>query len=57
MTETPTRSCPICGKPPVAPHTPFCSARCRLADLGRWLGGSYRIETGERPDEPPPDKE
>jgi endogenous inhibitor of DNA gyrase (YacG/DUF329 family) len=22
---------------------PFCSARCRLADLGSWLSGSYRI--------------
>lgn len=24
---------------------PFCSDRCRLADLGSWLSGSYRIET------------
>jgi endogenous inhibitor of DNA gyrase (YacG/DUF329 family) len=32
----------------VAPRTgnpawPFCSERCRLADLGRWLGEAYRI--------------
>ena len=26
---------------------PFCSDRCRLADLGRWLGEAYRIP-GER---------
>ena len=26
---------------------PFCSDRCRLADLGRWLGETYRIP-GER---------
>jgi endogenous inhibitor of DNA gyrase (YacG/DUF329 family) len=26
---------------------PFCSDRCRLADLGRWMGESYRIP-GER---------
>ena len=28
-----------------APDTdgPFCSERCRLADLGKWLDGSYRI--------------
>jgi endogenous inhibitor of DNA gyrase (YacG/DUF329 family) len=39
--------CPICGKP-VAPRSenrsaPFCSDRCRLIDLGRWLGEDYRI--------------
>lgn len=22
---------------------PFCSRACKLADLGRWLEGSYRI--------------
>jgi hypothetical protein len=26
---------------------PFCSARCRLLDMGRWLDGAYRIP-GER---------
>jgi endogenous inhibitor of DNA gyrase (YacG/DUF329 family) len=34
------------------PQFPFCSQRCRLIDLGRWLGGDYRItpETeGEAP--------
>jgi endogenous inhibitor of DNA gyrase (YacG/DUF329 family) len=25
------------------PQYPFCSDRCRVVDLGRWLGGSYRI--------------
>ena len=25
------------------PHWPFCSRRCQLIDLGRWLGGEYRI--------------
>lgn len=28
---------------------PFCSARCKLVDLGNWLNESYRIPTGERP--------
>jgi endogenous inhibitor of DNA gyrase (YacG/DUF329 family) len=28
--------------PPDA-YRPFCSARCRSADLGKWLEGSYRI--------------
>jgi endogenous inhibitor of DNA gyrase (YacG/DUF329 family) len=27
------------------PEFPFCSARCRLIDLGRWLGEDYRIAT------------
>ena len=22
---------------------PFCSSRCRLLDLDRWLNGSYRV--------------
>ncbi len=22
---------------------PFCSPTCKLADLGRWLEGSYRV--------------
>jgi endogenous inhibitor of DNA gyrase (YacG/DUF329 family) len=39
--------CAICGGP-VAPRPgnrdwPFCSARCRLIDLGNWLGEAYRI--------------
>jgi endogenous inhibitor of DNA gyrase (YacG/DUF329 family) len=24
------------------PQFPFCSDRCRLIDLGRWLGEDYR---------------
>ncbi len=38
-------ACPICGKT-VEDGTataPFCSARCRLVDLNRWLGEDYRI--------------
>jgi len=39
--------CPICRKAaacrPQNPTFPFCSQRCREIDLGRWLGGSYRI--------------
>jgi len=45
------RTCPVCRKP-VAPRAanrafPFCSERCRLLDLGKWLGGDYRVP-GER---------
>ncbi len=42
--------CPICGKPAAEAARPFCSTRCRQIDLGRWLGGTYRIETDETPD-------
>lgn len=38
-----TTNCPICGKPPVAAYRPFCSARCKQVDLGRWLSGDYVI--------------
>jgi len=50
---TATRRCPICGRPAaVARHQPFCSPRCADIDLGRWLKGNYRIETGEAPEAP-----
>jgi endogenous inhibitor of DNA gyrase (YacG/DUF329 family) len=47
------RRCPICGKPVTARHQPFCSARCRDIDLGRWLKESYRVATEEPPEEEP----
>ncbi len=41
------KPCPICQGPvvaePRASHFPFCSQRCQLADLGRWLDGKYAI--------------
>ncbi len=44
-------ACPICGQR-VAPREqnpgfPFCSERCRLIDLGRWLGEEYRVPVEE----------
>ena len=53
----PTRPCPICGKPAEARHRPFCSARCALIDLGRWLGGDYRVPTKETPEEASPEED
>ena len=46
-TVRPQGSCPICGGPVPQGnrHFPFCSKRCKLIDLGRWLGGRYRIES------------
>jgi uncharacterized protein len=43
--------CPICAAPAVPEHAPFCSPRCRTIDLGRWLGGDYRIPSEDEPDE------
>ena len=42
-----TVECPVC-KAAVPPRDdndafPFCSSRCRLVDLGKWLGEGYRI--------------
>lgn len=41
--------CPICRREVLTraenPCFPFCSERCRTIDLGRWLGGEYRIVT------------
>jgi hypothetical protein len=43
--------CPICQKPMKVektadwPSFPFCSKRCKLIDLGRWLGERYHVPT------------
>ena len=56
MANTPV--CVWCRKHPVDPkYRPFCSQRCKLADLGRWLNEDYRIpetepETPSDPDPP-----
>jgi endogenous inhibitor of DNA gyrase (YacG/DUF329 family) len=46
--------CPICGRPRAQRYRPFCSARCRDVDLGRWFGEAYRVpavESGDAADE------
>ncbi len=41
--------CPSCNAyladdlSPTAPFRPFCSERCKLIDLGKWLGGAHAI--------------
>ena len=47
-------SCPICktvveDAPDDLPTRPFCSQRCKLADLHNWLSDAYRISTPLRP--------
>jgi uncharacterized protein len=64
-------TCPTCKKTlegsfAQIPTLPFCTPRCRAADLGSWLSESYRIGSplseedldeglpaGVRSDEPP----
>ena len=62
MSEAPL--CAFCRRRSVEPPwLPFCSERCKMADLGRWLSGDYRVagpavsldpdaESGEAPFEP-----
>jgi endogenous inhibitor of DNA gyrase (YacG/DUF329 family) len=36
--------CVHCHKVPIAPDwRPFCSERCKLLDLARWVDGGFRI--------------
>ena len=48
--------CPICravleNAPEDFGPRPFCSERCKLIDLGNWLGEKYRISRPLRPEE------
>ena len=55
-------TCPICDKKlkgrTVAelPHLPFCSARCKQIDLGRWLGEAYRVPAADQDGSPEDDE-
>jgi len=36
--------CVYCRKRPMDPAwRPFCSERCKLQDLARWVDGEYRV--------------
>lgn len=41
-------ACPTCSKtvgaPPDNRAFPFCSDRCKLIDLGRWMDGVYAVD-------------
>ncbi|WP_309610911.1 DNA gyrase inhibitor YacG [Sphingomonas sp.] len=45
-----SKPCPLCRKPSVADHVPFCSRGCKDRDMLQWLGDGYRIPG--RPDDP-----
>lgn len=42
-TARPADKCPLCGRPAVPDHAPFCGQGCRDRDLLQWLGEGYRI--------------
>lgn len=52
--------CPTCGRRveytevSEVPQRPFCSHRCRMIDLGKWLDGQYRISDPVETDPHPP---
>ena len=53
----PTPLCPYCRRRPVDPAwQPFCSERCKLVDLGKWLSEEYKISEplDEAQNQPPP---
>ena len=46
--------CPTCGKPVEWKDNsfrPFCSERCQLVDLGKWVEGEYRVPGEAIPEE------
>lgn len=56
-------SCPICQTRMTAesiqelPYFPFCSKRCKLIDLGRWMDGTYRLGPEEEDSSTTPQEE
>ncbi|MCW5553805.1 MAG: DNA gyrase inhibitor YacG [Verrucomicrobiae bacterium] len=45
--------CPTCRKTGewfAGPHGPFCSHRCKLIDLGKWLGEEHALSELLRPE-------
>ena len=53
----PTFECPTCkttftlAPKADAPIRPFCSERCKMVDLGRWLDGTYRVSDPASPED------
>lgn len=46
--------CPTCKKAGewfAGSYGPFCSKRCKLIDLGKWLGEEFRLSEPLRPDQ------
>lgn len=53
MKSLPQVRCPTCKKVGdwfSRPHGPFCSKRCKLVDLGKWLGEEHCVSEPLRPE-------
>lgn len=49
----PNVKCPTCKKSGdwfAGKYGPFCSHRCKLIDLGKWLGGEHSISEPFKPE-------
>ena len=49
----PSMRCPLCDAefdPAESPAMPFCSERCKLIDLGRWLEEGYSFPADDDPE-------
>jgi uncharacterized protein len=54
------KKCPTCNKQTEwqdNPFRPFCSERCKLVDLGKWVSEEYRVPGRPVPGEPVEDDE
>jgi len=53
----PTYECPTCHKAVTVagaeelPARPFCSHRCKMIDLGKWLDGTYTTSEPASPED------
>lgn len=53
MMKSKVVKCPTCRKPGEwfeCKYGPFCSHRCKLVDLGKWLGEENKISEPLRPE-------
>lgn len=56
MKPFPKVKCPTCGKRGdwfSGPFGPFCSRRCKLVDLGKWLNEEYVVSEPLQPEQAP----
>ena len=54
------KKCPTCSNQvdwQDNPFRPFCSERCKLVDLGKWVSEEYRVPGRPVPTEPLEDEE
>jgi endogenous inhibitor of DNA gyrase (YacG/DUF329 family) len=52
MADKRTLSCPTCHSPSdyfAKPVGPFCSDRCQMVDLGKWMNEEYRVSESLKP--------